>query len=84
MVSSLEYPLTKIQAFMRTNNLAVVHISTLGRYVRKMENIERRKVEIILNLKPEEKEAGVAWAEERLNENIEWKTVIFTDEKRFN
>ena len=64
MASNLEYPLTRIQAFLRANNLAHVYISTLGRYVRKMENIERRIVEIILNLKPEEKEARVAWAEE--------------------
>ena len=42
MASILQYSLKKIQAFLRANKLADVHISTLGRYVRKMKKIEKR------------------------------------------
>lgn len=46
--------------------------------------IKRRKLKKQPNLKPRHKAARLAWANERLRWDEEWKHCIFSDEKKFN
>ena len=57
---------------------------TVWRTIKNSDNIVRAKAAAAPKLDEEHKQRRITWAEHRIQERLDWTSVIFSDEKKFN